>query len=389
MPENDFPFPQVACGKPSLWAEGHPKARPSAQWESFVAMQLTALVDPETAWASFEGLMSLVDDEGTLGGEGLPSRHVQTAWVLYRLTGDRNRLANVYPAMKRLLVWKASDPRWIFKEQTPPGLKDAEFVVHALMDMFWAVRICAVLGMPEEARFWEEWIERLGGDYRRWFWETPGGTPWFTYHDEQGRHSGERHSWTLQGLALPERVLGEPQKQSLLELLRSMLDDSVPYGIRGLNKHPQINYAMVGVWTYGKPEEAARMAEYAMSAVTMAGEFSECYSDTFPVKCWGVTPSMFGAASMIDCALWHNGIILGDGLPIIARLPNALGVENLRWKDGTLNVRYDPSDHGVGIWGTALSRLAIPKEFVESRLPDGTPSWRGTLPPGSQITLGH
>lgn len=383
MLENDFPYPQVSCGKASLWAEGHPKCAPSAQWESFVAMQLMAWVDPELAWNSFEGMMSLVDEEGTLGGEGLPSRHVQTAWVLYALTGDKDRLRRVYPAMKRMLIWKASDPRWIFKEQTPPGLKDAEFVVHALMDMFWARRICEVLDMPEEIGFWNGWIDRLKQDYRRWFWETPGGSPNFTYHEELGRRSGDRHSWCLSGLGLPEIALGELQKQSLLELFRSMLDENVPFLVFGLNKFPQCNFAMVGLWQYGRPEEVVKMAEGAMTAVTMAGEFAECYGDTFPAFVWGVTPSMFGAASMIDSALWHNGILIGDGLPIIAHTPDAVGVENLSWKGCSINVRYDGDE--VELSGSALERLNLPDGFTEC----DDSRWRGHLPVGKQVTLGE
>ncbi len=103
MPENGYPYPQVCCGKPSLWAEGHPKSRPSAQWESMIGMQFLSWVDPEAAWRSFEGMMTLVDENGILGGEGLPSRHVQTAWTVYCATGDTARLRNVYPALKRML----------------------------------------------------------------------------------------------------------------------------------------------------------------------------------------------------------------------------------------------------------------------------------------------
>lgn len=358
MPENGYPYPQITCGKPSLWAEGHEKAAASAQWESFVALQLMAWLDPDLAWSSFEGMMSLVDDEGTLGGEGLPSRHVQTAWVLYTLTGDTKRLRGVYTPMKRMLQWKAADPRWIYKDLTPPGLKDAEFVVHALMDMNWMIRVCQALGMTREMAYWRGRMEQLRDDYWRWFWETPGGSPYFTYHSEQGRKAGDRHSWTLQGLALPESILGEPQKQSLLTLFRSMVDPGVPFLVRGLNKFPQVNYAMVGLWTYGRPDEVARMAKASMTAVTMAGEFAECYGDTFSAYTWGVTPSMFGAASMIDGALWHNGILIGDGLPIVVHTPNAVGVDNIPLKRGILNVRFDGDE--VELSSDVSRRIELP-----------------------------
>lgn len=381
MPENGYSYPQIACGKPSLWAEGHPMASASAQWESFVAMQLMAWIDPDLAWSAFEGMMSLVDDNGTLGGEGLPSRHVQTAWVLYQLTGAADRLHSVYPAMKRLLLWKASDPRWIFKDQTPPGLKDAEFVVHALMDMFWAMHVCQALNLYEEVAFWREHIDLLAEDYRRWFWDDPQSEPHFTFHELTGRHSGDRRSWSLQGLALPEWILGDDRRRSLLVLLRTMMDDRVPFLIRGLNKFPQCNFTMVGAWTHGTPEEAAILAEAGMSAVTMAGEFAECYTDEFPVQVWGVAPSVFGAASIIDCALWHNGVILGDGLPILARMPNAVGVSNFRLMGSTFGVEYCGS--GVTLYGDALRRLSLPVSFETS----SHDCWKDTWQTGRQIVL--
>ncbi len=92
-----YPYPQLATGKASLWDEGEPRAPFSAAWESFLGTQFYAFIDPQTAVASFKGLMSLVDQEGMLGGESLPSRKAQTAMVLYRLTGDREMLKETYP----------------------------------------------------------------------------------------------------------------------------------------------------------------------------------------------------------------------------------------------------------------------------------------------------
>ncbi len=97
QPENGFAYPQMPCGKASLWDEGAVHARPSSQWESFIAMQFMARVAPETAWQAYEGLLSFVASDGSLGGEGLPSRHAQTAWVLYSETGDKARLAQNLP----------------------------------------------------------------------------------------------------------------------------------------------------------------------------------------------------------------------------------------------------------------------------------------------------
>jgi hypothetical protein len=165
MPENGFRYPQVGCGKPSLWEAGHPRAYNSAQWESIIAMQFVAWADPKTAWDAYEGMLSLVDKDGSMGGECLPAHHANTAWVLYSLTGDKARLKRNYPDIKRWLLWKAENPRWIIGAHDPgPQAKSAEFVSHALLDMTYISRIAGVLGMPDEQSMWTEQIKKLGED---------------------------------------------------------------------------------------------------------------------------------------------------------------------------------------------------------------------------------
>ncbi|MEA5053827.1 MAG: hypothetical protein VB093_10345, partial [Propionicimonas sp.] len=88
QPETGFGFPTIATGKGSMWNFGAPGARSAAAWETFLASQFLAYADSDLAWSCFNGMMSLVDDAGSLAGESLPSRKAQTAWVLYSLTGD-------------------------------------------------------------------------------------------------------------------------------------------------------------------------------------------------------------------------------------------------------------------------------------------------------------
>lgn len=344
MPENEYPYPQFACGKPSLWAEGHPKSRPSAQWESFVAMQMGAYVEPEAAWASFEGMMSLVDSKGTLGGEGLPSRHVQTAWILYSLTGERDRLAKLYPAMKRLLQFKVSDPRWIFKELVPTHQKDVEFVVHALMDITYMQRVCDALNMPEEKAYWEAQGTTMAANYRTWFWETRGGPIYRIYNPDKNERYALNNPWNLTGIVLPPEYLEKPERDSLLALFNGLLDEKVSFLIWNFNKHPSVNHLMYGLWQYGYKDKVALMAEAYMRDITRSGEFAETYDHVSPPKPTGVVPSMFGAANMIDAVMWHNGVILCDGLPTDAHMPGAAGVRNLIVRGKPMNVGV-PDSH--------------------------------------------
>lgn len=71
-PEAQYPFPQLCCGKPSLWGAGAHEAPYSAAWESLFAIQLYAQIDPDLAWEAFKGLMSLVDPTGMLGEKVYP-----------------------------------------------------------------------------------------------------------------------------------------------------------------------------------------------------------------------------------------------------------------------------------------------------------------------------
>lgn len=385
MHENQFDFPQVGCGKPSLWGEGHPRASQSSQWESFVAMQFLSYVDPQDAWSAFEGMMSLVDEHGTVGGEGLPSRHAQTAWDLYIATGDTKRLRDTYPALKRMLLWKASDPRWVYKGLTTSTMKDTEFVVHAIMDTQYAVKIAETLGMPGEAELWKEQRAKLTREFREWFWEKPGGPTFRVYDADKKQRYAPDNTWCIPGIVLPPDVLDDDQRASLLRLTKATFDPKIPFAFWHLTKQPSTNYTMRGMLQYGMCDEAVILAEALMRDVTRAGDFAEEYTQGRKPGTSGVTPSVFGAANIIDAALWHNGVITCDGLPIIVHLPNAVGVGNIRIRDKRLDVAFGSAGNDVDLRGDALSLLRLPKGFTAKS--DGTQSWHGSIPIGEQVHL--
>jgi hypothetical protein len=203
MPEVGFPYPQLAAGKPSMWAFGAPQASASASWESMLQIQFYAYADPEVAWAAFRGLMSLVDEAGALPGEVLPTRAAQTAAVLYQLTGDKEALADIYPALKRHLLWKKDNPRWIHGDHDNPYEKDADFVVSALIDMKYAAGLAEVLGLVSDVEFWEQMRRDYFQDYLVWFWETPDSDPVEYYYADTGQRSpwwhALDHEWSSPG----------------------------------------------------------------------------------------------------------------------------------------------------------------------------------------------
>lgn len=401
LPENGFSYPQMPCGKASLWDEGAVHARPSSQWESFIAMQFMARVAPEMAWQAYEGLLSLVAPDGSLGGEGLPSRHAQTAWVLYVGTGDKARLAKIYLALKRLLLWKAANPRWLYKGATPPDEKDAEFVVHALMDMLYAQRIAGALNQPEETAFWQSRINALAADYQSWFWTRSDAISEHTYRlfrATAGKREEPDRSWNLQGLVLPPALLTVGERDTFLRLFRASVNRSTPFLIGQLSGFPKYNFTQRGIWQYGTPDEAALMAESALRDTTLAGEFSENYLQNFPPTPSGVTPSVFGAAQILDGALWHNGVI-GEGSSLLAPLPGAVGVMNIHVPAATLkigaqapldtsiDVLFDSIDKQLTLQGSGLIFLRLPDGYQSILLPDGTPRWRGKSPAHGGIPL--
>lgn len=388
MPENGYPYPQLAAGKPSLWAEGHLRSRASAQWESMIAMLFYACIDSETTWEAFEGMMSLVDANGTMGGEGLPSRHAQVAWTLYSETLDKERLRKCYPAIKRLLQWKIEDPRWIFKGLTSPGMKDIEFVVHDLMDMQYALYIADALGMPEESKYWQAQTEELAGKFRQWFWETPSGPVYRIYDEQTKQRAAPDNPWSVPAIVLPPGILQQPEKDSLVKLFKSSLSSETPFMIWNLSKHPGMSFTLRGAWQYGLVQETARYAESIMRDIPAAGEFSEWYNqDAYPARPIGVAPSIFGAAGIIDATLWHNGIMYGDGLPVLVRLPNASGVSNLSVRGSRIDVSFDPRGDGVTISGEGLRYLALPKGFHAAKAEGSVTGWHGVLQVGGTLRL--
>lgn len=389
MPENGFPYPQCACGKPSLWNEGAPHARPSAQWESFLAMQSLALVDPRTARAAYAGLMSLVGPDGSLNGEGLPSCHVLTAWEIYEQTGDSAWLRRVYPALKRLLLWKISDPRWIYKGSTASGQKDQQFVYHALLDIGCAGRIAQALAMPGEAEFWQAPRRTLAQGFHRWFFDTPGAANYRIYDAQTGARSGGGNAWNLSALCLPADILTGAERDSLLASLRSKLRPDVPFLIPGLSRFADYEDAWKGLFQDGQLAEATQLADAAMRDVTRAGEFSEVYRQEAVPEPDGVRPSVFGARHAIDGVLWHNGVVYDEGLPVLLGTPQAGGVTNLRVQGLPIRVEFTPAGGSIRVTlaGPGLRSLRLPTGFQVSRPGDHALFWRGSVALGARAAL--
>lgn len=306
MKETGFDFPQQPTGKPSMWLEGHPLAKPCASWESFFGMQFYAFYDSESAWRCFEGMMSLVDEEGMLAGESLPSRKAQTAYILYSLTKDKERLEAVYPALKRYLLWREENPRWIYGEHDNPAERDADFVSSAIVDMGYLLEICQILDLGEEAELWRQKRLELFDDYLRWFWESPQSIPGEYYFADSGDRVRGNDLWMCNGLYL--NMLKPPYTEGMFGRFYNGFDSEKPFCGFALPKYPELSFLAYALIDRGKDDEANILINTVIRDVCRANMFAEQYlTNDFPYPD-GVRPSIFGLACLIDMVWLNNGV---------------------------------------------------------------------------------
>lgn len=337
QPEAGYPFPTVATGKASMWNHGSLGARSAAAWETFLALQYLAYADSDLGWSAFEGLMSRVDDEGSLGGESLPSRKAQTAAVLFALTGDRDCLATSYPGLKRLMVWQAARPRWIYGTYDIPGEQDAEFVTSLIIDLGFAAQLADVLGIPDDAKLFDDLREDLLNEFREHGFIGPEHEAvqhWFP-DDETAALRGGTRGYGLQvtsGLAVPGIL--DWQRESLLRRFDEQFDTTDQLAGFDFVKHPNVGHTAYGLIDNGRPAEALGLINAVMRDVIRSGSFAEVY-DRGPErpKPWGVRPSIFGMTQVIDAVWLNNGLRADLGAPQPAILPGTSGgVHNIHMR---------------------------------------------------------
>lgn len=391
MPENGFLYPQVCTGKPSLWTDGAPGSEETAVWDGVVALQALALVAPNSSWKAAQGLLSQVGADGYLPGEMLPTVYAQTLWLLYRQTGDLNRLRIIYPALKRFLVWRIAHPYWVWPNKSradvpPSSHKSNEFVLHEIVDLGYAIEIAQTLGQPGEAAFWQEQRRQAAADFLHWFRPDPSG-PFYEDFDTgwNPAHAGADIPWTLKGLQMPMELLPLSDRRSMVDLFHKTFRQEIPFGIPQ-NRFGDLEPVILGLFQSGQAGDAEKMAEMALRDVTRAGEFSEDYTQAEPPEPNGVRPSAFGARLMIDSALWHNGVVLDQGYPVLLGMPNAAGVDNIPVHGAPMSIRFDNIKHTVTLRGPGLAHLHLPRGFRAETV-DSEKVWIGPIAEGRQIPL--
>lgn len=163
-------------------------------------------------------------------------------------------------------------------------------------------------------------------DYLAWFWATPGGRPHLMYNAKDNTRYAVGSAWSLQGLALPPALLPAAQRASLLRFFDAAKRSELPFLVPGLTRFPNTDLVVRGLWQYGRRGDADALAEAALRDVIRAGEFAEFYAQENPPRPDGVRPSTFGAAHVITWTLWRSGVDVGNGRPVLVRVPGAAGV---------------------------------------------------------------
>lgn len=325
LPEHpEYPYPQMSLGKGALWAEGHPKCPATCGWESFLGIQWLAMIDPEFGWQAYQGIMSLVDDDGMLGGESLPSRKAHTAWVLHQQKPDLKRLADVYPAIRRYLLWREKNPRWIYGDNMAPDERDIEFAASWMVDAGYAARIAEALEKPDDAAMWRARQDAMLVSMREWFFRDPEKLHQFYFTDRKVHATAQRNQYRpvmiLSALAIQR--LPEDMRARLASLLDECFKPEAPNAGFAYTKYPDNQFIAWGLIDHRMPQARA-FIEAILRESILCGEFAETIElDNKGVALpGGVKPSLFTALNLIEFTWLLNGVRQDSGLPVPCKIP--------------------------------------------------------------------
>ncbi len=351
-PKN-YNYPQIVTGKPSMWDEAAEQAPYSATWESFFGMQFYAFIDPQTSWDAFDGIMSLVDETGMIGGESLPSRKAQTAWLLYQITKDKTRLEQVYDALERYLNWRLQYPHWIYAgvpemAYPDPAKKDADFAFSAIIDIDYMIKISEVVKDEFVAFEWEDKKMDFFYECLPWFWITADSRPVQYYNTSTGGRANGNLYWVTKGLHVDLLQNETDYLNSMYSAYSNNFNSDYNFGgiSLGYPKYPDMGYTLYGLIDNSKTENAVNLIDVSIRDIVRSGNWlAESYeiTDNFATPHpMGVRPSTFGASMIIDFVLIKNGFRYDYGTPYIQNLfAGARSVKGIRYSNKLLNIESD------------------------------------------------
>ncbi|QDZ16042.1 hypothetical protein [Humibacter ginsenosidimutans] len=351
---------QIATGKPSLYMGGPQGASASASWDSLLGMQDLVYVDPDVAWDAFDGIMDAVGSDGALDGESLPARKAQTAWVLYQVTGDRQKLADVYAAVKRNLAWEAENPHWNYGG-TPASQVDAEFVASLIVDYGYAQQIADALGQTADVAGFKQAQNAELADYEKWFFPADGSTVYQHYLDGSKPDDAGLTMYVTTGLHVPGLSAADvtalqsrfAQDYDLNQQLAGLAQTAI--------KAPDEMYMVYGLLDHGMVSDADGVINSLTRDIVRTGTFAEVYQqssgniDDVPLA-RSVYPSLFGVANLIDNVWMENGYRADQGGASVLRLPGSTGgITGLTSMGKRLSISLSASDGTATVSGDVVS----------------------------------
>lgn len=375
-PERGGSHRQIATGKPSMYTSGPQGAEASASWDSLFGMQFLAYVEPDIAWETFEGMMAGVEADGKLGGESLPARKAQTAWILYQITGDKERLAGIYDNLVKHLRWAANNLRWNFGDGGPHE-RDGEFVISLIIDYEYARQISDSLGKTVDTEEWVNAALKLTEDYKNWFFPKKGTTLYKHWLDGSRPDLTGQTSSVATGLHVPD--LPEYYVDELVDRFHLEYNPEMQLaGFKGL-KAPNAQYMTYGLLDHGLSEEASRFIHSVTRDIVRTKTFAEVYEkssddiNAIPIAT-SIYPSLFGIVNLIDNVWMANGYRMDLGAPAFIRLPGATGgVAGLTWMGKSFDADIDGAT--IQLSGEALE---LPGAFSPIRVQTGVTVQWGT-----------
>ncbi|MGI6270205.1 MAG: Ig-like domain-containing protein [Candidatus Howiella sp.] len=330
-PETGYTRHQVTLGKASLWPNGSPDAPNSCAWESMFCIEELALLEPALAFDAAAGFLEAIGNDGQLEGECLPSQKAHMLWNCYCNLPDKDRLAALYERVRHYLLWRAENPRWIFFDHDYPDEKDFSFVTQWFSDTRYAMQICAVLGKREDIALWRRLRLEMGESARGWFF-TPdkGDSPAKIYNScfpaHHTHYFGDRTT-DVENYICPALYADLPNDLADRMIAHFLDLYDAEADLTGFDFYKFGDGCNVAYGLYERSLDDSRLAgkwevftAAAIRNVLLSGEFSEeCRPDLYRPQ--GVTPSSFGASTLIEFTYLQNGVRIDLGRPALIHIP--------------------------------------------------------------------
>lgn len=346
--ETGYQFGQQLLGKASLQTEGAPISSGNNSWESVLQLQLITLINPTFSEDALYGFLSMVDANGELDGEVLPTRLAQTIWITYKSTGNIQFLENVYPSLKRFMDYKSENLHWIWGSTNVEDEIDSEFVISWLFDATYMQKIATELGYEEEVNYWQTIYDRLLSNYYSYFFvdsnslEGQGAFPsssngvrtdghpadktsqgiWQRYYKDHFNLDGSNMHNNVRG-ALPENVhmilsalvikdLDQEHLDHLLELFDTVYASNLTLSGFTNYKYAPNSLLMYGLMQRGMNNEFDTLIANDLHKAFDVWTFCELFAYDSDIP-QGTLPTSFSLNLIIENTMMLNGVSYYEG----------------------------------------------------------------------------